>query len=38
MEKDPEERFQTGDELAKALRQCELELTKKAARKKTEQA
>lgn len=38
MEKDPEERFQTGDELAKALRQCELELTKKAAGKKTQQA
>ena len=30
MEKDPEARFQTGDEMAEALRQCELELNKRA--------
>ena len=34
MDKDPEARFQTGDELAQALRRCELELNKKAADKK----
>ena len=38
MDKDPEARFQTGDELAQALRRCELELNKKAADKKTKQS
>jgi serine/threonine-protein kinase len=35
MEKDPNERFQTGDEMAEALRRCELEINKKQSRKKT---
>jgi serine/threonine-protein kinase len=30
MEKDPDQRYQTGDELAQALRRCELELGKKS--------
>jgi serine/threonine-protein kinase len=34
MEKDPNERFQTGDEMADALRRCELELNKKQKRKR----
>jgi hypothetical protein len=33
MEKDPEDRFQTGDEMAEALRQCELELNKRVKNK-----
>jgi eukaryotic-like serine/threonine-protein kinase len=35
MEKDPNERFQTGDEMAESLRRCELEINKKKSRKKT---
>jgi len=34
MEKDPNERFQTGDEMADALRKCELEINKKQKRKR----